>query len=240
MSNNNELIQRESREVAQQQTQQTNPMQLVELAINKDADIDKLERLMQMQERWEAREAEKAFNVALSDFQHKCPRIEKRKQAHNYKYAPLGDIIEQIKSTLHECGLSYTFQNVHDANGISVTCTITHVAGHSKSTSMTVNPDTSGSKNAIQAIGSAQTYGQRYTLIGALGITTADEDIDGRLPEQYKNKPEYKGFRQHRAKMLEEVKAGRSADSIIEALESDFKVSDVTKAEIKKLEAHNE
>ena len=45
-------------------------------------------------------------------------------------------------------------------------------------------PDTSGKKNEIQSRGSTITYLQRYTLIGALGLTTADEDIDARIPQE--------------------------------------------------------
>ena len=45
---------------------------------------------------------------------------------------------------------------------------------------MTAPADTSGSKNAIQARGSTVTYLQRYTLLGALGLVTGDEDTDGR------------------------------------------------------------
>lgn len=235
----NDIIQKENNQVATQQQQQTSPMQLVELAISKDADIDKLERLMQMQERWEAREAEKAFNVALADFQHKCPRIEKRKQAHNYKYAPLGDIIEQIKETLHDCGLSYTFTNEHSDKEIKVTCTITHVLGHRESTSMTVNPDTSGSKNAIQSIGSAQTYGQRYTLTGALGITTADEDVDGRLPDEYKKKPPYKSFQDDKEAITNAIKDGRTAESVIAGLEENWELTERVKQAIIKIEKDN-
>src|SRR5690606_5500273 len=36
--------------------------------------------------------------------------------------------------------------------------------------------DSSGSKNAIQAIGSTLTYLQRYTLIQALGLAASDDD----------------------------------------------------------------
>jgi hypothetical protein len=49
---------------------------------------------------------------------------------------------------------------------------------------MVAAPDTSGSKNAIQAIGSTVQYLMRYTFIGAFGITTADADMDGRLPQK--------------------------------------------------------
>jgi uncharacterized protein (DUF3820 family) len=51
--------------------------------------------------------------------------------------------------------------------------------GHSESTTLSAAKDGSGNKNDIQARGSAATYLQRYTLIGALGLTTANEDVDG-------------------------------------------------------------
>jgi len=107
------------------------PSALLALAIEKGADIDQLEKLMALQERWEAKEA----------------------------------------------------QQKTENNCISITCVVTHLDGHSEQTTMESPPETSGSKNAIQAIGSAVSYLQRYTLTGALGITTADEDCDGRLPE---------------------------------------------------------
>lgn len=50
---------------------------------------------------------------------------------------------------------------------------------------MTSYPDNSGSKNLIQQNASATTYLMRYTLIMALGLTTADEDIDARMPETF-------------------------------------------------------
>ena len=159
---------------------ESNPSKLMEIALNANADVDKLEKLMLMQERWDANNAKKMYFEALTDFQKKAPAIKKQKQGHNYKYAPLGDIVAQIKDALHACGLSYRFEQCHGEH-IEVTCVVTHVGGHSERTSMKADADSTGSKNAIQATGSAVTYLQRYTLIGALGISTADEDMDGRL-----------------------------------------------------------
>lgn len=156
------------------------PLKLVEIAISKDADPDKLEKLMLMQERWEAGQAKKSYFEALTKFQSLAPAIKKRKAGHNYMYAPLSDIVAQIKGPLSDCGLSYRFEQNHN-NGIEVTCVVTHVSGHTEKTTMRADPDTSGSKNIIQAAGSSVTYLQRYTLIGALGISTADEDMDGRI-----------------------------------------------------------
>lgn len=161
-------------------TTENSPSKLLELAITSNADVDKLERLMEMQIKWEARQSQREYVEALSAFQSKCPVIKKMKQGHNYKYAPLSDIITQIKDALRACGLSYRFEQNH-TSGITVKCVVTHTGGHSEFTEMSADADVSGSKNAVQAIGSTVTYLQRYTLIGALGITTADEDMDGRL-----------------------------------------------------------
>lgn len=151
---------------------------LMELAISSDADVSKLEKLMDLQERYEANEAKKAYVSAMAEFQRKRPIIKKNKTGHNYKYASLSQIESQIKSVLTECGLSYRFEQSHHGNEIQVACIVTHVLGHSERTMMSAEADTSGSKNAVQAIGSTNAYLQRYTLIGALGITTADEDDD--------------------------------------------------------------
>ena len=60
-----------------------------------------------------------------------------------------------------------------------VTCFISHRDGHTEQTSMEAGKDDSGAKNNIQQKGSTQTYLQRYTLIGALGLSTAEGDNDG-------------------------------------------------------------
>jgi len=157
------------------------PANLIKMALEKGADIDQIEKLMQMQERYDAKQAKSAFLSSLTKFQSIVPRITKSKQGHNYKYAPLADIVEQIRDYLQDCGLSFRFEQRHKEN-IEVTCIISHIEGHSESTTMEATADTSGSKNSVQAVGSTVQYLQRYTLIGALGLTTADEDIDARLP----------------------------------------------------------
>lgn len=161
--------------------QQTMPMRLVELAVTKGADIDQLSKLMDMQERWDAKQSRKAYLDAFARFQSIVPTIRKSKQGHNYKYAHIGDIAETIKHSLRECGLSYRFAMKDEGSQITVDCIVSHRDGHSETTSMTGEPDTSGSKNAIQSRGSTVSYLQRYCLIGALGLTTADEDMDGRI-----------------------------------------------------------
>lgn len=156
------------------------PMDMLQIAVEKGADLDKLEKLMDMQERWEKTEAKKAFVAAMAKFSAECPTIDKTKSAHhNTKYAGLAETLEQIRDLLSRCELSHSWKTGQDASGITVTCCITHAAGHSECTSMTAAPDNTGSKNSIQAIGSTATYLQRYTLFAVLGLASSESDNDG-------------------------------------------------------------
>jgi hypothetical protein len=58
---------------------------------------------------------------------------------------------------------------------ISVTCILTG-HGHEEENTLSGPADASGSKNAIQAIGSTLTYLQRYTLVQALGLAASSDD----------------------------------------------------------------
>lgn len=168
--------------------QDLTPLLLIQQAMDKGLDLDKLEKFMAMQERWEKKEAKKSFLNSLSKFQSIVPELKKSKTAKivslkgnfSYKYADLGSITAQIKPALNDCGLSYRWEFNESGEKLKVTCFISHLDGHTESTSMEAGKDASGSKNDIQQKGSTQTYLQRYTLIGALGLSTAEEDVDGK------------------------------------------------------------
>lgn len=177
----NDLVKQDNRPVINDNTQAISPMSLIQTAMSADMDLDKLERLMDMEERHNARQAQMSFNKALSEFQRVCPVIKALKKGHNNMYAPLSDIVAQVKDPLSECGLSYRFKQSEEGQNITVTCVVTHLDGHSEETAMTGAPDTGGSKQAIQAKASTVTYLRRYTLTGALGIVTGDIDTDGRV-----------------------------------------------------------
>ena len=168
-------------------TETASPAKLLELAISSNADLDKLEKLMDLQERWDAKQAKKSFLGAMSKFQSECPELKKSKTVAfgntKYSYIPLGEISKQIKGALKDCGLSYRWETKENGK-ITITCIVSHVDGHSESNTMTAEKDGSGSKNDIQQIGSTMTYLQRYSLIGALGISTAEQDVDSVKPKK--------------------------------------------------------
>jgi hypothetical protein len=167
------------------------PMQLLSMAVAQGADIDKLEKLMALQERWEANNARKEFDNAIAAAKSEIKPIVKRREVDftstkgrtNYMYEDMPLVAEEIDPILSKHGLSYRYRSSQEGNKVSVTCIIAHRAGHSELTTLSAANDESGNKNSIQAIGSAATYLQRYTLKLALGLS-ATKDTDGNTPSK--------------------------------------------------------
>lgn len=158
-----------------------NPNDLIRIAVDQNADLDKLEKLMDLQLRWEANEAKKAFTAAMAAFKAECPMlprdgevdfVNKKGQRVHYKHSTLGGISEVVTPILSKHGLSVTFDSMQSKDGITVTCEVTHTGGHVIRRSLTAPPDNSGSKNPMQAICSTATYLSRYTEVLALGLAT--------------------------------------------------------------------
>jgi len=186
----------ETKDVA---VQGTSPAAVIQLAMTTGVDLDKLEKLLAIQEKWEANEAKKAYHDAMSRFKANPPEIEKDKKVGyqpkddtkpfvGYSHASLANVTGKINRALSEHGLSAGWTTTQESGSISVKCTITHRLGHSENTALSASPDTSGSKNAIQAIGSTISYLERYTILALTGLATHDMDDDGKGSE---GEPEY-------------------------------------------------
>lgn len=166
------------------------PMQMLQIAVEQNADLEKLSKLMDLQERWEANEARKAFVTAMTAFKKTPPEIVKDTHVSfknragdetEYDHPTLDQVCAVIAPALAEHGLAHAWEMSQEKDGqITVTCIITHEGGHSKGVSLSGMPDTSGGKNAIQAVASTVTYLERYTLMAATGSAAKGQDDDGR------------------------------------------------------------
>ena len=158
---------------------------IAQAARDPNVDIDKMERLIAMQERVRGREAETEYYAALAALQPNLPIIDERggikDRAGNIQstYALWEDVNEAIRPVLAEYGFSLTFRVARADGEIIVTGVLAHRAGHREDTTITLPTDTSGSKNAVQAVGSSTSYGKRYTAFALLNITSTGEDDDG-------------------------------------------------------------
>ena len=187
------------------------PMAMVAQAVASGASIETLEKLLALQERFEAGQARKAFDNAVSAAKGEIKPIVKDKTVGyegrgggktSYTHETLGQIASMIDPILHAHGLSYRFRAEQGEKGISVTCILSHRDGFSEETTLSAGADTSGSKNSIQAIGSTTTYLQRYTLKLALGLATTDRDDDGQNSEA----PQISGAAQAAIDLIESCK----------------------------------
>ena len=156
------------------------PMNMLAQAVERGATIEVLTKLMDLSERWEANQARKAFDEAIAAAKAEIPSITRNATGHNDKrYADFSAIATVVDPIIARHGLSYRFRTSQADGKISVTCVLAHKAGHSEETTLVGPADASGSKNAIQAIGSTLTYLQRYSLVQMLGIAAARDD-DGK------------------------------------------------------------
>lgn len=152
------------------------------------AGLDQIEKMMDLLERNERHEAEKAYNEALAAFKGKNIRIVKRKDVDfttakgrtHYKHAELDDVVQAVGPELSVHGFAWSWKTHQSGRDITVVCTLRHRLGHAETVSLTAQPDETGGKNAIQAIISTTTYLQRHTLKQITGVAEAGEDDDGK------------------------------------------------------------
>jgi len=176
-----QIVERTESMPVSQPAESTTILQVIQrAATDPQCDIEKLERLLAMKERMDSKNAQTEFNAALASMQCDIPSIAERGEGHNRKtYATLEDINDVIKPIMQGYGFAMSFKVEHTQAGINVTGILMHRAGHREETTMLLPSDTSGGKNAVQAVASSVSYGKRYVMCAMLNISTRGEDDDG-------------------------------------------------------------
>lgn len=159
------------------------PAALMQIALTKGMDLDKLEKMLDLQTKWEERESRKAYTKAMAAFKVDPPSIYKDKLNKQFgsKYSSIDALVNSAIPYLSRQGLSHSWQyGEPDVKQVVVTCTITHELGHSESVTMSAPPDTSGggSKNPIQQIKSTQTYLKIATFEAVTGLVSKEANLD--------------------------------------------------------------
>lgn len=163
---------------------------LMRLALEGKHPVEVLERLVALQERVTDRDARMAYVQALSAFRSECPQPQRTRENTQFsvtrggvkrfsRYAPLDEIERVARPVAARHGLVWTWDTRVDDTMMHVTCKLLHVDGHSESATVSMPHESKAGASPQQKYGSTQTYGMRYSLIAALGITTADDDVDG-------------------------------------------------------------
>lgn len=160
------------------------------LAADPNVPVEKLERLIAMQERILAHQAKAAFDTAFAEMQGEIPIITKRGEivadgVVRSRFAKHEDIQRVVRPILKRYGFSMRHRNKRlDDGTLKITGILSHRSGHSEEDEFEGTADDSGKKNRIQSVGSTREYGRRYTTVALLNITTENEDDDGQASEQ--------------------------------------------------------
>jgi len=158
------------------------------MASDPNVDVDKLERLMQMRERAVEREAESAFNIALSDAQARMGTIgaDANNPQTRSKYASYGKLDSVLRPIYTSSGFALSFDTGPDAPAdcVRVLCHVTHKAGHSRTYHVDMPADGKGAKGGdvmtkTHAVGAGMSYGMRYLLKMIFNVAVGEEDVDG-------------------------------------------------------------
>lgn len=218
--------------------QGSTPPELLRIAVLQDADPARISQLMDLQERWERGEAKKAYVVAMNGFKANPPVIIKNEIAIfktkdkngnvievEWEYSTLDHIHDAVLSELSRHGISHRWITEQPTpETVRVTCILTHELGHSEQNTLEGPVDHSGSKNAIQAIGSSAKYLERYTLMAATGLADKSPDTD-----TLSGSPNPGNGKAPTDRFMELIQKAASFDQLLDAFTAAYKSSNDAK-----------
>ncbi len=157
------------------------PLVMIQTAIERGYSPEALNSLVDLKHKMDDRAARQAFNRSLVEFKRDAPVVRKTRAPTSgpaYKYCAIEDT---IAASLNKHGFAYTFPDgtSPSAGMMRVSCKLTHIDGHSESTSIDLPIPAEMRVNATQKAGAALSYAKRYSLCMVLGLRIVGEDNDG-------------------------------------------------------------
>lgn len=149
---------------------------------NPNMDLAKLEKFMDLAERWRAAEAKRAYVTAFAECKRTMPPVIKDLLNKQYgsDYSSLANLVNTVNQHIGGFGLNANW-DIDQSDGMAITCILTHVDGHSERVKLKGPIDTSGTKNPLQGIKSTLTYLEGATFQAITGVVAkaASKDDDG-------------------------------------------------------------
>ncbi|MBN3848672.1 single-stranded DNA-binding protein [Paraburkholderia sp. Ac-20342] len=161
------------------------PVDLLRMAVERNADMVRLKEMMDLYERWQAKQVKCAYDDAFACFKAEAVKVIKGRQRTNgplrgTSYAELCDVVDAVTPALSKYRLSSSWKITRDdPTWIEVTCYLRHADGHEESVSMGGPPDEGPGRNTLQARISTTTYLKRDTLKSICGVAEKGDDDDG-------------------------------------------------------------
>lgn len=150
--------------------------------MDRNVDVEKMERLLAMQERVIADQRKAAYMAAMARVAPQLPQIARLGVSHHGKFALLEDIDSVIRPIYGKEGFSLSFDSKPSEKGtIRVIGRCSHADGHTETKEIELPLDVSGSKNGAQAVISTVSYGRRALTTMFFNLVTKGEDTDANV-----------------------------------------------------------
>jgi len=156
------------------------PVQMAQAMLEKGLNPEQVSQMLDVQQKWEANEARKAFYVARAAFAANPPKVFKDKVNNQFhsRYSSIANLVNTVQPALSAHGLHATWTAEQTGGTITVTCILAHERGHSERVPLSGPVDTSGAKNSLQQIKSTITYLKIATFELVTGIASEDGNLD--------------------------------------------------------------
>lgn len=169
---------------------------LMMLAVEKDFDIARLEKLIDMRDREDAKKAKRAFDENFALMQAEVDVIVRNKTASKpikrgdevvgsedmYNYATIGAAKAQIQKVLTKYGFSFRWRKPqvnHESKWVSITFVLSGWGHEEETTREGPILQPTMRQNVLQALEGTYTYLKRYSMWDGLGLASDDDDRDG-------------------------------------------------------------
>jgi hypothetical protein len=170
----------------------SNIQMIKQFATNKDVDVDKLERLLVMQEHLIEREAKGIFSEDMTTVQQAAKKVVAKSKSEKGKYAKYDALDAMLRPlyTAHGFSLKFDTGQGSDPNpvpqdNVRVWLYVSHQAGWTDNVHVDMPIPNRGARgNAgvmtdTQATGAAMSYGMRYLLKFFFNVAVGEEDNNG-------------------------------------------------------------
>lgn len=152
---------------------------LIQWAKQNGATIAEMKEFYHFQREIEADQAKRAFILAKANFgaEPVCIQKDRINKQYDSKYSSISALVNTTRPYLSKHGLAANWE-IDQSNGVTVTCILTHIMGHSERVNAKFPLDSSGAKNALQQIKSSVTYGKILTYESVCGLASQEGNLD--------------------------------------------------------------
>lgn len=194
-----ELVEQESaKQLPVATLPETSPAGMMLAAMSRGASLEQVEKMMDLQERWEKREAEKDFRDSFAAFRGENIIIPKTKfvdrgRAGSFSQAEYDEVCTRLSPALSKHGFSFRHDQKfgsrrwmtdgveNDTPWVYVTCYLEHKSGHSEVLELDGPPGELSANTPVQNMQVTASFFKRQSLLAITGTATGGEDDENRM-----------------------------------------------------------